>query len=509
MIGDRVENQDESSMWKRRYNKYGNELINIVKTLTNYLIIYMILIVLIIFYPSLIGKKEPSNDREYIPRRKRNIWHKAMKTIASQIQKLCNGMIGASERIKTKRKIKERIGAARKWREDPPKANRKLGLILSVTSAIAMYAGHNDIRDTDQRRVTFDSDSGSIGIDNRCSACISHRIEDFIGTPSETRRTIKGFGGTRTSNVMIGTLLWRWSDDSGKIHKFKIPNSYYVPEGGVRLLSPQHWAQTQRKQYGKNTQYGCNTRHDRVTMYWDNGTKYESVVPIGKSNNVATFNLAPGYDKFALFCEEAKIDYDEEQENPIVTCMPAEALEEQSNHGTTDESNKEVEWPEMKTSINESTDKHFSLKGTENSSHEKYIDEDLRTEGTENRMAAEFLELHQRYGHISFQRLIEMSKQGIINKRFARCPIPTCSTCMFAKATKKRWRDKPRKDYEPKAPKQPGLIVSVDQLVSPTPGLVAQMTGKLTTKRYRYATVFVDQKSRFGYVHLQKTATAE
>eukprot|EP00978_Attheya_sp_CCMP212_P020330 scaffold58032_cov44-Attheya_sp.AAC.1 len=34
------------------------------------------------------------------------------------------------------------------------------------------------------------------------------------------------------------------------------------------------------------------------------------------------------------------------------------------------------------------------------------------------------------------------------------------------------------------------------------------MTGILTTKRYTYATVFVDQYSRFSYVHLQKTATA-
>ena len=49
----------------------------------------------------------------------------------------------------------------------------------------------------------------------------------------------------------------------------------------------------------------------------------------------------------------------------------------------------------------------------------------------------------------------------------------------------------------------------VSSVVSPTPGLVAQMTGKLTTKRYRYATVYADQATGYGYVHLQKTATAE
>ncbi|KAI2499307.1 hypothetical protein MHU86_15151 [Fragilaria crotonensis] len=35
------------------------------------------------------------------------------------------------------------------------------------------------------------------------------------------------------------------------------------------------------------------------------------------------------------------------------------------------------------------------------------------------------------------------------------------------------------------------------------------MTGFLTTKRYRYATVYVDQFSRLGFIYLQKTASAE
>ena len=49
----------------------------------------------------------------------------------------------------------------------------------------------------------------------------------------------------------------------------------------------------------------------------------------------------------------------------------------------------------------------------------------------------------------------------------------------------------------------------MDQLVSPTPGLIAQMTGFLTTKRCKYATVYVDQFSKLGFVFVQKTASAE
>ena len=86
---------------------------------------------------------------------------------------------------------------------------------------------------------------------------------------------------------------------------------------------------------------------------------------------------------------------------------------------------------------------------------------------------------------------------------------PICSACMYAKATRKPWRNKINKEFKNKQVNKPGDLVSVDQMVSPTPGLVAQMTGRLTNKRYKYATVFVDHASRLGYVHLQKTSTAE
>ena len=46
-------------------------------------------------------------------------------------------------------------------------------------------------------------------------------------------------------------------------------------------------------------------------------------------------------------------------------------------------------------------------------------------------------------------------------------------------------------------------------MVSPVPGLIAQMVGFLTRQRYKYATVFVDQASRMGFVYLQKTCSAE
>ena len=81
-----------------------------------------------------------------------------------------------------------------------------------------------------QRSVKFDSDSKLIGFDNRCSACISLDINDFVGRVVKTDNTITGFGGTTITKVYRGTIAWSWHDDNGALHRFKISNSYYVPD---------------------------------------------------------------------------------------------------------------------------------------------------------------------------------------------------------------------------------------------------------------------------------------
>jgi hypothetical protein len=53
-----------------------------------------------------------------------------------------------------------------------------------------------------------------------------------------------------------------------------------------------------------------------------------------------------------------------------------------------------------------------------------------------------------------------------------------------------------------------GQCVSVDQLESTTPGLIAQIKAKPTMTRYIAMTVFVDHYERFTYVHIQKSTSA-
>jgi len=80
---------------------------------------------------------------------------------------------------------------------------------------------------------------------------------------------------------------------------------------------------------------------------------------------------------------------------------------------------------------------------------------------------------------------------------------------MFVKATKKPWRVKGEiRKVMSGIVRGPGDCVSVDQLQSPTPGLVAQLKGIPTIARYKIATVFIDHYSRLGYVHLQATTSS-
>jgi hypothetical protein len=150
-----------------------------------------------------------------------------------------------------------------------------------------------------------------------------HRIEDCEGPLQESNRDIKGFGGTRTTNIKIGTLVWRWNDDQGKHHKFVIPKSFYVLQGNVQLLSPQHWAQA-RKDRKSTAGTGSETPDDKVTLF-GNQRKCKLTVPLGRNDNVAIFSLADGFKSSQAFCAEAEVDYQQEQTAPIIA-IPAQTI---------------------------------------------------------------------------------------------------------------------------------------------------------------------------------------
>ena len=88
--------------------------------------------------------------------------------------------------------------------------------------------------------------------------------------------------------------------------------------------------------------------------------------------------------------------------------------------------------------------------------------------------------------------------------------FPYAQHANTAKRQRRPWRQKTVRNRETgHQPTAPGEVVSVDQMISATPGLIAQMSGFLTKDRYTCATVFVDHFSNAGYVHLQRSTAVE
>ena len=107
---------------------------------------------------------------------------------------------------------------------------------------------------------------------------------------------------------MKGTIVWKIPDDEGVWHKFKIQESYYAPDGEVRLLSPQHWAKQYKLQNQKNTK--STTTEDDVILDWNDG-KNKLTLPLDKDTNVATI-METKHPSFQAFPMEIKIKYTQE-----------------------------------------------------------------------------------------------------------------------------------------------------------------------------------------------------
>jgi hypothetical protein len=175
----------------------------------------------------------------------------------------------------------------------PREKCKKVSNIIMLLMAVSMVAKSTVA--TYDNESQFDTDSEAVGIDNRASSCISHEVSDFVGPLQDTTLSIHTFGGRRVANFKVGTIKWKVLDDEGKRHTFRIPKSFYIPDGKCRLLSPQHWAKAMADKKGPN-QPKETTTSKKVTLKCGQG-KYKLTVPLGKGDNLATFSLDPGYSK--------------------------------------------------------------------------------------------------------------------------------------------------------------------------------------------------------------------
>ncbi len=90
-----------------------------------------------------------------------------------------------------------------------------------------------------------------------------------------------------------GTFKFNITDNDGKIHAIKIPNSLYLPNLKRCLLLPQHWVQ----EAGEEQTWMGNYR-DSCVLNWRGGKK---TVPFQSTTNVPVFYTASSSRSYCTF----------------------------------------------------------------------------------------------------------------------------------------------------------------------------------------------------------------
>jgi hypothetical protein len=121
-------------------------------------------------------------------------------------------------------------------------------------------------------RIHFDTDSFVIGVDTFASITLGNHPDQFEDLKEHDNMEVKGIQGG-LSIKGTGTFKFHIKDDEGGVHLIKIPNSKYVPNLKVCLLSPHHRAQEAKDHHPVPKGTKMDTNIEALTLIW-NQQKY-------------------------------------------------------------------------------------------------------------------------------------------------------------------------------------------------------------------------------------------
>ena len=443
----------------------------------------------------------PEVPKAYIPKRKRPPSSQLLRTFFKILNSFTDGLTNMLMNIRVRRRYhtKKPRTCSKRTRQ---KRQHHIS-IIQVTSMTSTWSRHWSAPHA--RAKQFDSDSYVLMLDDGASACITNCKEDFIEPPKRVDRKVKGIKG-HANATHRGTLKWYLEDDSGLVHVMIIQGAYLIPDAATRILSPQHLAQQANDHYPKEEGTGSLTTSKNITLFWSQ-RQFAKTVLLDPRTNVGLTTTAAGTRSYRAFC--ATIDTEETKETNIFTMHVIPNDDDESFQPSNLVAPPAPE-EEPVASPEQSPEGPFQGPMTTRvdlGPIPQVIPED--PEPTSLDPHDELLRWHYRLGHLPFERVKQLARTGQLPKKLLTCKKPFCAACQYGKMTKRPWRVKGDSKETVKAATQPGQVVSVNQLESNSPGLIAQLKGKLTQQRYKYATVFVDQYSGYTFVFLQRCLTSE
>ncbi|KAL7575399.1 hypothetical protein ACA910_007307 [Epithemia clementina (nom. ined.)] len=361
---------------------------------------------------------------------------------------------------------------------------------------------------------SIDADTVELTIDNCCSTSITNSIKDFVSPPKPISGKVRGLSGAPLQATHVGTVQWRLEDDTGQVHNILLRGTYLVPAAPTRLLAPQHWAQTARDHSPLQEGTGCRTTSKEIILFWKQ-RQHRKTIKLSVTTNIGVTRTAPGIKHYQAYCAQVR-----DQLEPIPTCFATVVSDDEDDFDgdlnsddmsfTADPVQKSPSKPEPTPPATLQTEEELATPRKVEFTAEEPNIIPPESEPTTLSSKDQLLRWHYRLGHLPFSRLQHMAKAGTLPSALAKCPKPFCAACQYGKLTRRPWQHKGGPEKSATKPVMaPGQVVSVDQLESTTVGFIAQLKGRLTHQRYKYATVFVDQFSRYSYVYLQKRITSE
>ena len=351
--------------------------------------------------------------------------------------------------------------------------------------------------DHEPRPIDFDSNCFDVLADNCANFSISFNKEDFTNL-EDFQGIVQGVGNCKVKGQ--GTLHWRFRDDSGRLIDIFDDQALYVPDMQHRILSITHWGQQRSSkredEMQDHTHMITDADSDTSTLFVD---RCKSETTVTHQNRLPRLRCwSPRQAAFPAFSADKCYE-----------CYNAISQPENTVSKRSLFYNGKQPMAFLASSLKPkdgTTVSHRKVRFNQDKNATKSIPSAAKPatlSAKEQLMAA-----HIRFGHTPFGILVQAARNGILPKSIITDDYPSCPSCVYGKASRRAWRTaKSQGKIAPNATR-PGDVVSVDQMDATIPGFVAQAKGRLTRKRYKTATIFVDHVSRLSYVHVHHSTGA-
>ena len=361
------------------------------------------------------------------------------------------------------------------------------------------------------RVFTVDTDGQKYLVDTGANRVIVNDptlFDSYSPLQRAPKNNVKGIGGKPVTIAGLGTLTLPVTSDEGHVDRVVFQGACYVPTSPVNIVPPQMLVAA-LKHYGFKVDFHGD---DELFVFRyappSKSSATRTLTCRLESNRLWYFWSKPGFTRFF----KKAVSYGAEWlsfNGAVVVEDDGEGLEppSESEGGSDDPLPTPGPQREGVTPIPFTDDDFEPLPSnpTRVAFNDDPPDSSEAEESPEmvadRKKKARLYRYHEKFGHLSFKTLRLMAYARLIPRELANVEPPKCPGCTYGTQHRKPWRSR-GKQRKIKVATRPGEVVSVDQLVSPTPGFVPTHRGRPTLQRYKAATVFVDHFSDYTYVVL-------